>query len=319
MPSWTIVYLEPVPPEVEAIIRSRLPAGFELRLRRRDETAHSALAEADFAVVATTPLPASALQAGKRLRLIQHQGVGYEKTDVRAAAALGIPVAVCPAGTTIGVAEHTLLLILAVYRRLALADASLRRGEWLQWELRPGSYELAGKTLGVIGFGRIGEAVARRAAAFEVELTACEQSRERRAVGEALGVRFLELDGLLATADIISLHVPLTPETHHLINADSLARVKPTAILVNTARGGLVDEPALVEALRSGRLCGAGLDVFEKEPLAPGHPLCELPNVVITPHISAGTRDALQTKMDACFANLARVARGEAPLDLVAP
>lgn len=319
MPTWTIVYLEPVPAEVEAIIRSRLPTGFELRLRRRDETADSALAEADFAIVATTPLPASALQAGRRLRLIQHQGVGYEKTDVQAAAALGIPVAVCPAGTTIGVAEHTLLLILAVYRRLVQADASLRRGEWLQWELRPGSYELAGKTLGLVGFGRIGEAVARRAAAFEVKLTACEPSEERRAAGEALGVRFLDLEALLATADIISLHVPLTPETHHLINADSLAHVKPTAVLVNTARGGLVDEPALVDALRTGRLCGAGLDVFEKEPLAPGHPLCGLANVVITPHISAGTRDALQTKMDACFANLARVARGEAPLDLVTP
>jgi phosphoglycerate dehydrogenase-like enzyme len=318
MPTWTIVYLEPVPPDVEAIIRSRLPPEFELRARGREEPVEAALAAADFVIVATTPLPSSAIQAAKRLRLIQHQGVGYEKTDVQAAARLGIPVAVCPAGTTVGVAEHTLLLLLAVYRRLALADASLRRGEWLQWELRPGSHELAGKTLGLVGFGRIGEAVARRAAAFDVSLIACEDAAERRRVGEAMGVRFLGLEDLLAAADIVSLHLPLTTETRHMINARSLERMKPTAILVNTARGGLVDEHALVDALRSGSLCGAGLDVFEHEPLAADHPLLQLPTVVLTPHISAGTRDALVAKMDACFANIARVARGDPPLDPVA-
>jgi phosphoglycerate dehydrogenase-like enzyme len=318
MSLFRIVYLEPVPPEVEQIIRSRLPAGFELRFRGPQESAESAVAEAEFVIVATTPLSAEAIAAGKRLRLIQHQGVGYEKTDVAAAESRGVPVAVCPAGTTIGVAEHVLLLILAVFKRLPLADASLRRGEWLQWELRPGSYELAGKRLGLVGFGRIGEAVAHRARAFEARVLVCEKSPERAKYARSLDIEPFALEDLLAEVDILSLHLPLTSETHHLIDAAALGRMQPTAILINTARGPLVDEAALVAALQAGRLAGAGLDVFEHEPLPGDHPLLQIPNVVVTPHISAGTRDALIAKMDACFANIARVARGERPLETVA-
>ena len=312
-----ITYLEPVPPELEQIIRSRLPPGFELRFRARQETAESAVAEAEFVVVATTPLSAEAIAAGKRLRLIQHQGVGYEKTDVAAAESMGVPVAVCPAGTTIGVAEHVLLLILAVFKRLPVADASLRRGEWLQWELRPGSYELAGKKLGLVGFGRIGEAVARRAQAFEASVLVCEKAPDREQCARSMGIQVLPFEDLLTEVDILSLHVPLTSETHHLIDAAALARLRRTAILINTARGPLVDEAALVTALQTGLLAGAGLDVFEHEPLAGDHPLLRMPNVIVTPHIAAGTRDALIAKMDACFANIARVAHGDPPLDRV--
>jgi phosphoglycerate dehydrogenase-like enzyme len=314
-----IIYLEPVPSDVEDIIRSRLPLGFELRVRGRDETVESAIADADFIVVATTPLPGQAIATARQLRLIQHQGVGYEKTDVAAAARLGVPVAVCPAGTTVGVAEHVMLLVLAVFKRLPLADAALRRGEWLQWELRSGSCELAGKTMGLVGFGRIGEAVARRAKAFEARVLACEKEPGRQQAGRSLDVEVLEFEELLARADIVSLHVPLTSETRHLINADTLRRMQPSAILINTARGPLVDEDALVAALQSGTIAGAGLDVFEQEPLRVEHPLLKLPNVVLTPHIAAGTKDALVAKMDACFANIGRVARGEPPLNPVTP
>jgi len=314
MPTNRIVYLEPVPDDVESIIRTRLPSGFDLHVRGTEETVESAIADADFVVVATTPLPSHSIGAGTRLRLIQHQGVGYEKTDVAAAARQGIPVAVCPAGTTIGVAEHVLLLILAVLKRLPLADASLRRGEWLQWELRPSSFELAGKRLGLVGFGRIGEAVARRAQAFEAEVLACEKDATRQLAGESIGVEFSSFEDLLAACDIVSLHVPLTADTRHMINAETLRRMRPTAFLINTARGPLVDEPALVAALESAAIAGAGLDVFEHEPLPADHPLLRLPNVVLTPHISAGTKDALIAKMDACFANIGRVARGDPPL-----
>ena len=314
-----ITYLEPVPSDVEDIIRSRLPSGFELRVRGRDETVESAIAGADFIVVATTPLPGQAIATARQLRLIQHQGVGYEKTDVAAAARLGVPVAVCPAGTTVGVAEHVMLLVLAVFKRLPLADAALRRGEWLQWELRPGSCELAGKTMGLVGFGRIGEAVARRAKAFEARVLACEKEPGRQQAGRSLDVEVLDFEELLARADIVSLHVPLTSETRHLVNADTLRRMQPSAILINTARGPLVDEDALVAALQSGTIAGAGLDVFEQEPLRVEHPLLKLPNVVLTPHIAAGTKDALVAKMDACFANIGRVARGEPPLNPVTP
>ena len=316
---WRVAYLEAVPPDTAEIILSRLPPGFELRTVAdySDEAARQVLREADFVLLATHPLPAHLIAAAPRLRLIQHQGVGHEKTDVAAARALGIPVALCPEGTTTGVAEHTILLILAVYRQLLRADASLRAGEWLQFGLRAGSHELAGKHLGLVGFGRIGRAVARRARAFDVAISYYDPIRAVPEEEQALGVAPKPLDRLLAEADIVSLHLPATPETRHLIDAQALARMRRGSILINTARGALVDQAALVEALRSGHLAGAGLDVFEQEPPEPGDPLLAMPNVVLTPHIAAGTRDGLIAKMDAAFANMVRVTRGEAPRHVV--
>ncbi|MEP7359005.1 MAG: 2-hydroxyacid dehydrogenase [Anaerolineales bacterium] len=317
MPSYSVVYLEPVPADVEAIVRRCLPPEFDLRVRRPDQSVPDALREMDFVLVATTPLPAAALAGAPRLRLIQHQGVGYDKTDVAAAAARGLPVALCPAGTSIGVAEHVFLLILALYKQLRAAETALRGGTWLQWELRPGSYEVAGKTVGLLGLGRIGREVAVRARAFAAEVCYSDVFRAPPEAEQALGVRFVSFAELLAQADIVSLHLPLTSATRHIIGAAELAQMRPNAILINTARGPLVDEPALISALQSGQIAGAGLDVFEAEPLPAGHPLAALPNVVLTPHISAGTADALVIKMKACFANMQRVARGEAPHDVV--
>jgi phosphoglycerate dehydrogenase-like enzyme len=313
------VYLEPVPAGVEQIVRACLPPKLELRVRREAESVAEALREADFVLVATTPLPASALAGAARLRLIQHQGVGYDKTDVAAAAGLGIPVALCPAGTSIGVAEHVFLLILALYKQLRIAEAALRGGHWLQWELRSGSFELAGKTVGLVGLGRIGREVTVRARAFAANVIYYDVARAAPEAERLLGVQFAPLAELLAQADILSLHLPLTPATRHLIGAAELRQMRRSAVLINTARGPLVDEAALVAALQAGQIAGAGLDVFEVEPLPPDHPLVTLPNVVLTPHVSAGTADALVVKMKACFANMLRVTRGEAPLDTVTP
>jgi phosphoglycerate dehydrogenase-like enzyme len=188
----------------------------------------------------------------------------------------------------------------------------------LQWALRPSSYEIAGKTIGLIGLGRIGREVATRARAFAAEIVYFDTIRLDPDTERALGVTFVPLDELLATADIISLHVPSTPATRHLIDSAALEKMKPTAVLINTARGPLVDEQALVAALRANRILGAGLDVFEKEPPSTDHPLFALPNVVVTPHIAAGTVDALRAKMDACFANMKRVVAGEEPADRIA-
>ncbi len=319
MPDLTVVYLEPVPADVEAVVRACLPPGLTLRVRGANEPVEAALAVADFVLVATTPLPSAAIAAAPRLRLIQHQGVGYDKTDVAAAAARGVPVALCPAGTSVGVAEHVFLLVLALYKQLLRADASLRRGEWLQWALRPNSYEIAGKCFGLVGLGRIGREVAVRARAFGAGLVYYDPFRASPAVEASLQARWLPFDELLAQADIVSLHLPLTPDTHHLIGAAELARMRPTAVLINTARGPLVHQAALVETLRAGQIGGAGLDVYESEPLRPDDPLLALPNLVVTPHIAAGTVDALKTKMTACFDNMLRVARGKPPHDVVPP
>ena len=319
MTGHTVVYLEPVPADVEQIVRACLPPGLDLRVRREAEPVADALREADFVLVATTPLPAAALAGAARLRLIQHQGVGYDKTDVAAAARLGIPLALCPAGTSIGVAEHVFLLILALYKRLRVAEAALRDGHWLQWELRAGSYELAGKTVGLVGLGRIGREVTVRARAFAANVIYYDVVRAAPEAERSLGATFTPFAELLAQADIISLHLPLAPATRHIIGASQLAQMRRSAVLINTARGPLVDEAALVAALQAGQIAGAGLDVFEAEPPSASHPLLTLNNVVLTPHIAAGTTDALVVKMKACFANMLRVSRGEAPLDAVTP
>jgi phosphoglycerate dehydrogenase-like enzyme len=216
-------------------------------------------------------------------------------------------MALTPEGTTIGVAEHTILLMLAAAKHLSFADRELRAGRWHVNALRAVSRELYGKTIGYVGMGRIGQAVAERLRAF-----GCSGLYADPAVGlsvareEALALRRAPLDEVLEHADVVTIHIPLTEETRNLISRRAIARMKPDAILVNTARGGIVDEAALAEALGAGRLLAAGLDVFENEPPQSDNPLLGLPNVVLTPHVSAGTRDAMRQKLAAIFANLAR-------------
>jgi D-3-phosphoglycerate dehydrogenase len=276
------------------------------------------VAEADFLLVATTPLTAEVIAAAPRLKLIQHQGVGYDNVDVEAAARAGVPVGLTPEGTSKPVAEHVILLILCLYRNLLTANQTLRQGKWLQWELRPGSYDLREKRLGIVGLGRIGREVARRARAFECSLLYYDIVRAPPQVEAELEVVYTSFQELLSGSDIVTLHLPCTKDTQGLIGAAQLAHMRPTALLINTARGGLVDESALYQALKSGQIAGAGLDVFAVEPPAPDHPLLQLDNVVATPHIAAGTCDALATKMRAAFANMQRVAQGQAAHNLVA-
>jgi phosphoglycerate dehydrogenase-like enzyme len=233
---------------------------------------------------------------------------------VAALAERGIPLAITPGGTTVGVAEHTVLLILAILRRLPFADAELRQGRFHINVLRPVSRELRGRTVGLLGMGRIGRAVAERLRPFGVHLVYHDPAPLPPQAERELHIEGRDLDELLAQSDIISLHLPLTPATRHVVGHDALSRMKPGVFLINTARGGLVDEAALVEALRSGHLAGAALDVFEHEPAPPNHPLYDLPNVVLTPHVSAGTRDAFIEKMTFVFANLGRFWRGD-PVD----
>lgn len=315
-----VLYLATVPPEVHEIVRSQAPEGWEfcsLETRAPEERL-SKIRDADFVLVATEMIGEELLAAAPRLKLIQHQGVGYDNIDLHAAARRGVRVALTPEGTTTGVAEHTLLLILALYKKLPIAHRSLQEGRWLVWDLRPESYELAGKQLGLIGFGRIGQEVAKRALAFEARPVYHDAVRPSRELEEKLGASYLGIDELLSTSDIVSVHVPRTPQTIGLIGRRELSMMKATAILINTARGGIVNEVALYETLKERRIAGAGLDVFEREPADPANPLFTLDNVVATPHIAAGTRDALVTKMKAAFANMLRVHRGEPPINPVA-
>ena len=311
----TVFYNSRATPDVYAIIRHAAPPGIEVLTldADSDDERKAKLARADVAIVASHPLRQPLIDAARSLRLVHHQGVGWQDTvDHQALRARGIRLATTPEGTTTGVAEHALLLMLACCKLLPYADRELREGRFHVNALRARSRELAGMTIGYVGFGRIGQAVAQRVRAFEATGIYHDAAVTLDAPAERdLSVRAGTLDEVLATADIVSLHLPLTAATRNLIGRKEIAGMKRGAMLVNTARGGIVDEDALAEALADGHLAAAGLDVFAKEPPDPAHPLFALANVVVTPHISAGTRDALATKMRALFDNVERFFRGE--------
>ncbi|MEO5700131.1 MAG: 2-hydroxyacid dehydrogenase [Casimicrobiaceae bacterium] len=311
----TVLYLSHATPDVYAIIRDAAPPSVRLlTLERNDDDERKAkLREAEVVIVASHPFRAPLIDAARQLRLVHHQGVGWQDTvDHALLRERHIPLATTPEGTTTGVAEHTVLLMLACCKLLPFADRELREGRFHINALRPRSRELAGMTVGYVGFGRIGQAVAKRLRAFETRGIYHDAAVTLEAAVERdLDVRHVPLATLLREADVVSLHVPLTPATRNLIGRDAIATMKPGAILVNTARGGIIDEDALAEALADGRVGAAGLDVFAQEPPDPTHPLFQLANVVVTPHISAGTRDAMTTKMRALFANVERFFRGE--------
>ncbi|MBI3750237.1 MAG: hypothetical protein HY263_01105 [Chloroflexi bacterium] len=231
---------------------------------------------------------AAVIAAGTSLRLVARAGVGLDNIDVEAARAAGLTVLNAPDGNTIAAAEHTLALLLAVARRIPAADASVRAGEWQRAPF--GGTELRGKTLGVVGLGRIGLAVAERARAFGMRIAGHDPYVSPVVCAER-GIEAMDLGSLLERADVVTVHVPLTDETASLLDEAAIRRLKPGAIVLNVARGGVVDEAALAAALHDGRLAGAGIDVYEHEPPI-GSPLLAAPNTVLTPHIAASTAEA---------------------------
>jgi glyoxylate reductase len=273
-----------------------------------------ALGDADALIcLLTHRIDAALLERAPGLRVVACATAGYEHVDLAACRERGIVVTNAPGVLTEATADLTWALLLATVRRLPQAERSLRAGEFRGWGFWDylGS-DLNGATLGIFGMGRIGRAVARRAAAFGMRVV--YHSRTRLPVNEerALGVLWMDRDGLLAGSDVLSLHAPLTPETRHFLDADAFARMRAGSWLVNTSRGALVDEAALVDALKAGHLAGAGLDVYEHEPAV--HPgLLELDNVVLLPHVGSATLQTRTRMATLAATNAAAVLRGEAP------
>jgi D-3-phosphoglycerate dehydrogenase len=248
----------------------------------------SALAGADALIVRSqVQVDAALIAAGPQLKIIGRAGVGIDNIDAVAAERANIRVVNAPNGNTIAAAEQTFALLLAVARHVPRGDASIRSGAWIRGELK--GFELRGKRLGIIGFGRIGQAVAKRAAAFEMEVVASDPVVTAQQAAE-FGVTLQTLDQLLIESDIISLHVPALGDTP-LIGAAEIEKMKRGAVLLNVARGSLIDEVALAAALASGTLGGAGIDVFATEPPV-GSPLLTAPHTVLAPHLGAQTADA---------------------------
>jgi D-3-phosphoglycerate dehydrogenase len=282
-----ILVAEPIAPEGIGLLRAEHEVDERPGLAR--EQLLATLPEYDALVVRSqVPVDSEVISAGSRLQVIGRAGVGVDNVDLDAATRAGITVVNAPTGNTIAAAEHTLALLYGVARKIAAADASVRRGEWKRTQFT--GLELRGRTLGIIGLGKIGQAIAARARAMEMTVLASDPFVTAEQAAHH-GVDLVSFDDLLARSDVVSVHVPLSRATRHLISGDQFGRMKPGAILLNVARGGVVDEAALAEALVEGRIAGAGVDVFETEPPSDS-PLLAAPNTLLTPHLGASTAEA---------------------------
>ena len=254
-------------------------------------------------------------KSAPKLKLVQLLSAGYDRCDIESARRNGVPICNNGGANSTAVSEHAILLMLAVIRRIIWQHENVAAGRWRgnnPDEIK--LYELRGRTLGIIGLGSIGKKVARLAKAFGMNVQYYDILRLTEDQADALGVRFSLFEEVLRTSDIVSLHVPLIPDTRHMIGAAQLKMMKPTAYLINTCRGPVVDEAALIQALTDGTIAGAGLDVFDKEPPPPNNPLFALPNVTLTAHFAGPTWDNQYTRFRNAFDNCLRVIRGEPPL-----
>lgn len=256
-----------------------------------------------------------AFNASANLKMISICQTGYNIIDIEAANEKGVIVSNVPGYATDSVAELVFALALNLLRKVRIADSKLRQGNF-DWREHLGN-QLMGKTIGVIGSGSIGTRVIQIAHCFNMNVISFTADPNEEKAKE-LGVRFVDLDTLLAQSDIVTLHVPLTPSTENMIGAKELAKMKRSAILINTARGKLVDEEALIKALKEKLISGAGIDVFQKEPLPVDNPLTELENVILTPHIGFVTQEALEKSISVCIANIEKFIDGE-PRNVVNP
>ena len=306
-------------PELARLVLDYAPSTFEtaaVPAGASEEEQIAATQDADFLLLFGAGVSRRVLEASPRLKHIQLLSAGYDRIDFATTDAFGIPVSNNGGANSWAVAEATIGLILCVLRRLVEADAFLRAGRWRGSIGGFDTYELAGKTVGIVGLGNIGKKVARRLHPFEVSLLYTDTVADP-ALEQELGMKRLPLTELLPAVDILTLHVPALPSTHHLIGAAEMARMRPSAILINTCRGTVVDERALIAALQAGRLRGAGLDVFDQEPLPPDSPLCRMSNVVLSGHLAGTTYDTLFRRAQFAFENLAGIWQGKAPLAVV--
>jgi D-3-phosphoglycerate dehydrogenase len=271
------------------------------------------------AITRNAGLDRSAIAAARDLLVLGVHGIGTDPVDIGYADEIGLPVVFTPYANVQAVAEHTIALMLAVMKRIPAADRATRAGKF-DFKYNAGTRELCGKTLGIVGYGRIGRRVAATAqAAFELKVLAYSPSADPDRL-TAEGIRKCDtLAELLAVADVISLHVPLRDATRQLIDADALAQMKPDTILINTGRGAVVDETALIAALETGRLAGAGLDVFESEAMAADYPLLRLNNVVLSPHLAGSAEECLARTAIEVAEQIIDVLRGRRPANLVNP
>jgi phosphoglycerate dehydrogenase-like enzyme len=299
------------------VMRELAPAGYDIVTAAAGSPEfRAALPEAEYLVgLGEASMDDGFYREARKLKLVQLLSAGYDRVDIEAARRARVPVCNNGGANAVAVSEHAILLMLAVSRRLTWLHDNVVSGRWRGNDVaNVRLYELHGRSLGIVGLGTIGKKTARLAQAFGMAVQYYDIARLTEDQADSLGVRFRLLGELLRTSDIVSLHVPLTPQTRHMIGAAELGLMQKTAYLINTCRGPVVDEKALHAALTDGTIAGAGLDVFEQEPPAADNPLFGLGNVILTPHYAGPTWDNQYSRFRNAFDNVQRVARGEAPL-----
>jgi phosphoglycerate dehydrogenase-like enzyme len=315
----TILFVQGIemPPDVLELARTLTPSDFALRMipaRARSSEVAEAMREVNYVLGFVFHLPDEAYLNAHKLKLVQVLSAGYDMVNIEGARKARVPICSNGGANSVAVAEHAIMLMLAVYRKLIAFHQNVAAGRWHSGIPRAVDiFEIEGKTVGVVGFGNIGEQVARRLTGFGARVIYYDSVRRASREETVLGVQYVPLDTLLETADIVSLHTALNDSTRGMIGREALSRMKPKAILINTCRGEVVDEEALIEALRQGRLLGAGLDTLRKEPADPANPILSLPNVVLTPHSAGPTVDSFRKRFQNGYANIQRVANGERP------
>jgi phosphoglycerate dehydrogenase-like enzyme len=304
----------------DELLRPLIDEGHELVLlpsaqARDEDMLAEAVGQSAAAIAGVEPWTRRVIESAPLLKIIARTGVGYDAIDLDAANASGVLVTTTPGANHHSVAEAAVGMIVGALRRFAFADRQMRTSGW---NPRPYGVELRNKTVGVIGTGLVGKEVVKRLQGWEVEILVSDVVRDQ-AFAERYGARYVELAELFEEADVVTVHAPLLPSTHHLISETVLRSMKPSSYLINTSRGPLVDEAALVTALKEGWIAGAALDVFETEPLPSDSPLIGLPNVMLTQHIAGVTWESMQAMTAMAVDSVAAVLRGEVPSTAVNP
>src|SRR5262245_36175118 len=279
-----------------------------------EEKQIEAVKDADFVLWFSAKMSDRVLRSATKARLVQGLSAGYDSVNLKLLRELNIPCANNGGANSWAVADQAVLAMLTLYRRLPAADKATREGRWREAIDGTSTFEMANKVVGVMGFGNIGQKVARRVQAFDATVQYYDKFPLKPERERELNVRRVSLDELFRTSDIVTCHAPLTNDTRHVVNRARLATMKPAALLINPSRGEVVDEAALCEALRDKRIAGAGLDVFEQEPVDPANPLLKLDNVVVAPHSAGTTWDTWFRRAEFAYANMKRVWAGQPPL-----
>lgn len=289
------------------------PPHYRLVIATERSPAHleALIANAQYAITGQIAVPSRLLEAAPRLKLVHKWGVGVDNIDLEAAKRLGIGVARLAGGNAIPVAEYTIGLMITTLRHIAWSHAALKAGRWMGGTLPHDSFMLNGRTVGLVGCGAVGQRVAQLLSAFGCSVLYTQPRRLIDTLEQSLTLKYRTLDELLAEADVVSLHCPLNEMTRGLIDEKALALMKPSAILINVARGGVVDEQALYRTLSERKILAAATDVFESEPLPDGSPLRQLDNLVLSPHLAAVCADNFKPTVERLFANISRIERGE--------